>query len=97
MTVVGIVAVVFAAAVTAVILIVAAVVSSVVLAFIVRRLTADQAPPRGGQVCDLCEQATATVHLTETFDDDEERNLGGGATAMRADYCQACAESLGVG
>lgn len=78
---------------TAVILTVAAVVSSVVLAFIVYRLTADQAPVR---VCDLCEEAPATVHLVETFDDDEERHLGGGATAIRADYCQACAESLGV-
>lgn len=82
---------------TAVILIVAAVVSSVVLAFIVRRLTEDPAPPRVGQVCDLCEQAEATVHLTETFDDDDEHEFGGGSTAMRADYCQPCAESLGVG
>lgn len=49
------------------------------------------------RVCDLCETEAATVHLVETFDDDEEREFGGGSTAMRADYCQPCANELGVG
>lgn len=46
--------------------------------------------------CDQCD-APATVHLVETFDDAEEREFGGGSTAMRADYCQAHADELGVG
>lgn len=52
--------------------------------------------PRLG-VCDACGTEPATVHLVDTFDDAEEREFGGGSTAMRADYCQACADELGVG
>lgn len=45
--------------------------------------------------CDWCD-APATVHLVETFDDEDEREFGGGSTAMRADYCDAHADEVGV-
>ncbi|HEY1119892.1 MAG TPA: hypothetical protein VGE43_19410 [Acidimicrobiales bacterium] len=48
------------------------------------------------RLCDLCEDATATVHLVQTFDDADEAEFAGGRTAMRADYCASCADQLGV-